>query len=351
MAYLYFYSSFLAFLLLFIGARGSDETPREGIDNDDEYFLHYVTRPDIRAPKYEVHIYDEDALAPGYWFIAPYENINKLFKGKPWEAPYIYDGYGELIWAGGPFMDYYMVNDFKVSRYNDTDMLTGIMFRDNAALFLNSQYELVKSVNWTSEWEHANMHEFHVIRDGTRALTITRNRNTSMSLEESRTVGYDGHCMVQADGFKEIDITVDPAQVLFEWTGIDHLDLKDSLIKIHNRTTEHIKEVCEKDWDIHHFNSVDKFANGDYLLSSKVHDTIYKVSHVDGSIVWRLGGEQNDFKMGDGTKFGDQHIPRIINETERYLTISMFANTTPRKSRGQILQIDLQDMKVSQIAA
>ena len=56
--------------------------------------------------------------------------------------------------------------------------------------------------------------------------------------------------MVKADGVKEVDITVDPPRILFEWTGIDHLELKDSLIKVNNRTTAKMKELCESDWDI-----------------------------------------------------------------------------------------------------
>lgn len=32
--------------------------------------------------------------------------------------------------------------------------------------------------------------------------------------------------------------------------GIDHIPLKESLHKINNETTEHMKEVCESDWDI-----------------------------------------------------------------------------------------------------
>lgn len=85
---------------------------------------------------------------------------------------------------------------------------------------------------------------------------------------------------MSADGFKEVDITVDPPRILFEWIGIENLPLKESVI---HRPVEKIKEACEKNWDIQyvfhqglcscvnkcdsHLNSVDKFADGDYLLS------------------------------------------------------------------------------------
>lgn len=108
-------TALLGLLLHCAGVVGDEATPRKGADRYDKFWFNFVTRPDIQAPKYAVHLHDPDALAPGYWFIAPYENIHKLVQGKHWEGPYIYDNGGDLIWAGAPTMDYYMVNDFRVS--------------------------------------------------------------------------------------------------------------------------------------------------------------------------------------------------------------------------------------------
>lgn len=116
---------------------GSKETPRERKDLQDKWWFHFVTRPDIHAPKFEVHIHDEKAISPGYWFIAPYQNINKRYQGKSWEGPYIYDGNGDLVWAGAPALNYYNVHDFKVSNFNNTDTLTAIYPHDNAGLVFN----------------------------------------------------------------------------------------------------------------------------------------------------------------------------------------------------------------------
>lgn len=46
-------------------AKGSEEFPREDRDKEDDFWFHFVTRPDIRAPKYNVQIYNESAIAPG----------------------------------------------------------------------------------------------------------------------------------------------------------------------------------------------------------------------------------------------------------------------------------------------
>ena len=90
-----------------------------------------------------------------------------------------------------------------------------------------------------------NMHEFNVVDNGTRALAVTRNRWTALSIEESRTVGYEGNCIVRADGIKEVDITVDPPKILFEWIGIEHIPLKESM-----KNPTKIYDLCSDDWDI-----------------------------------------------------------------------------------------------------
>lgn len=73
-------------------------------------------------------------------------------------------------------------------------------------------------------------------------------------------------------------------------------------------------------------NSIDKFPDGDYLLSSRHTDTIYKISHIDGSIIWRLGGVKSDFVFGNNAKFSRQHHARFRGQDEEYTWISLFDN-------------------------
>lgn len=58
-------------------------------------------RPDIEAPRWNVTIYDQDRVSPGYWFVEPYDYLDQsLINGGKWTAPMIFDGTGELIWSG-----------------------------------------------------------------------------------------------------------------------------------------------------------------------------------------------------------------------------------------------------------
>ena len=72
-------------------------------------------------------------------------------------------------------------------------------------------------------------------------------------------------------------------------------------------------------------NSIDKFQNGDYLVSGRYTNCIYRISGHDGSIIWRLGGKNNSFIL-DGFNFSQQHDARIRYENSTVTIMSFFDN-------------------------
>lgn len=103
-----------------------------------------------------------------------------------------------------------------------------------------------------------------------------------------------------------------------------------------------------------HSNSVDKTPDGDYFLSSRHTDTIYKVSGKDGHIIWRLGGKMSDFGHGDWT-FSRQHDIRLREQNATHTVLSILDNArgidsqepTYPESRGLLLALDEKAMTVS----
>lgn len=89
------------------------------------------------------------------------------------------------------------------------------------------------------------MHEFNIIDNGRRVLVATKEERYPLSLETSRTIGFDGRCKVTADGFQDIDISVEPPRVMFEWRGIDHMDLEEAVMR-----PEKVEKLCSHNWDI-----------------------------------------------------------------------------------------------------
>ena len=79
-------------------------------------------------------------------------------------------------------------------------------------------------------------------------------------------------------------------------------------------------------------------------------DTIYKVNHLNGSIVWRLGGRKSDFEFDTkDAKFSRQHHATVRGQNETHAFISMFDNAigtgskhehaTHKNSRGLLLAL------------
>lgn len=191
----------------------------------------------------------------------------------------------------------------------------------NAGTIINSKYEIIKKVSYTPTYATSNMHDFNVVKNGTRALVLTKYRETTVSKAMSKVVGFDGRCRVHMDGLKELDITGDEAREIFAWNGTDHIGLDETTF--HPRP---VAKTCLGDWDIHHFNAIDQFPDGDYLLSSRHTSTIYKISHKDGSIVWRLGGVKSDFQQHRNAKFSRQHHARVHSQNKTHTVVSLFNN-------------------------
>lgn len=60
--------------------------------------FHFVSRPDLKAPKWNIEVYDEDVLCPGYWFLAPHKALRQLKEAGDdgWIGPTICNQDGEL---------------------------------------------------------------------------------------------------------------------------------------------------------------------------------------------------------------------------------------------------------------
>lgn len=97
---------------------------------------------------------------------------------------------------------------------------------------------------------------------------------------------------------------------------------------------------------------MDKLPDGDYLLSGKRVHAVFKISHKDGSIVWRLGGKDSDFIFEDDTVFSGQHDVRLVSQNKTHTLISMMDNAVSAhwvsvsnpNSRGLIISLNTETM-------
>lgn len=100
---------------------------------------------------------------------------------------------------------------------------------------------------------------------------------------------------------------------------------------------------------------MDKDQNGDFYVSGRHTDTIYKVSKDDGHIIWKLHGQQKEdgeWDMGD-LKFSRQHNVRFRGFDGTHEFISILDNAsgdgnddqkpTHGRSRGLVISLKVND--------
>ena len=147
--------------------------------------------------------------------------------------------------------------------------------------------------------------------------------------------------------FQEIDIA--SRTKTFQWCSIDHVPLTESSLAFDPKT-----DTRKTPYDYFHLNAIDKDNNGDYLLSSRHCDTLYKIAGMKssnpGDILWRLGGKNNTFTNEGSFNFSRQHMGRFQGTSGSVANISLFDNgsdggatldaTTVKASSGMVVAVD-----------
>ncbi|KAL2784853.1 ASST-domain-containing protein [Aspergillus keveii] len=296
-------------------------------ENDDD-LMSFVTLPKVRALKFDITYQDRDAVAPGYWFVAPYGVIDPEVPTNRYQpcqiGPYIYDADGMLIWAGSCMFDNRNVFDFKAANnIDDQSHLSFILqhaYHDDGSdkgygYVLDQHYNEEYKVPVTNNLGAFNMHEFNVLDGGKTALAcLYRSEYTDLSAL-SRP---EDHGWILAGGLVELDTKT--GDVLFEWSSFNNV-LVDESVKVHSDSPGGDRPG----WDYIHVNSADKNALGDYLLSGRFTGTLYYISK-EGEIVWRLGGKYSDFDM-DFT-FSKQHHARFLESNGTHHLVSFLNNAS-----------------------
>ncbi|KAJ6145306.1 hypothetical protein N7470_009201 [Penicillium chermesinum] len=316
-------------------------------ERHDADLMSFVTLPEVRALKWEVTHYDRERQAPGYWFVAPYGQItpeNPTQKYQQYQVgPYIYDNDGMLIWAGAPLYDNRNVFDFKPNYNADGEPYLSMIVNwdienhnsdKGRGVTINKHYEVQGETKPDEAVHDFNMHEYNILDGGKTALTCVY-RSEKVNLADFGRPTEES--WVQTGGFAEYDLETN--EMLVQWNSADHIALHESNM-FHSYDSA---AADEPGWDYVHANAVDKNAAGDYILSLRFTDTIYGISGVDGSIMWRLGGLESDFTQ-DFT-FSRQHDAKFVSSEGTKHVIFLLNNAADERgnqeSMSSVLYIEL----------
>ncbi|KAK3072058.1 hypothetical protein LTR53_007530 [Teratosphaeriaceae sp. CCFEE 6253] len=311
---------------LVLGALGLQNMAE--VPEDDDRWLDddlWSFRPDLRPPKLHIRVNDGARATPGYLFIAPYDFHRTNVLSGTYMAhqmgPHIYEPNGDLIWSGADLFGDRNTLDFKIASFGGDTYLTFVTgtshewapLPQGADIMLDASYQLV--LNLTSAIERGrnlDPHEFTIVDDGGAAITAWSTYSAHTATGD--TSGWVGQAI--ANGFSLVDL--ETRRSLFDWMSTDHVTVSES-------TSEPLGGVSTDRWDYFHMNAVDKTPSGDYLVSARHTNTIYLVSGTDGSVQWRLGGQNSSFVLA-GFSFSRQHDARVLSQNDTVTVVSMLDN-------------------------
>lgn len=266
-------------------------------------------------------------MAPGYIFVAPK-------KGAGQDGPMIVDDHGGLVW----FSKNRYATDFRVQHYKGKPVLTWWQGRVLAGhgvgeyLIFDDSYQEIARVK-AAQGYRGDLHEFNITPQDTALLTAYVPRQRDLS-----AIGGSKDGMVWEGIAQEVDI--DSGELLFEWRSLDHVGLDESYY-------DDPPDDPSEPLDYFHINSIEIDFDNDLLISAKGTSTVYKVDRTTGEILWRLGGKNSDFEMGEGTRTAFQHDARRQSDG----AITIFDNGAPPKvhdeSRGIVLKLDMGEMSAT----
>ncbi|CAI7592363.1 unnamed protein product [Penicillium manginii] len=318
--------------------------------NDNDY-IQYRTLPKHRIIKWNITYHDRSAVAPGYWFTAPYWSHGGDKSTNQWVpyqiGPHIFDQDGVLVWSGSAEFENLNVYDFR--RINLPDATGELqphlswmrwhtpddMLSPGLTAIYDNRYQSKKIL--TIPANEVDTHEFNV-KYSPNVLQIQTRLETIKLNELGRPNDEWG---VWSSGFTETNLIT--GEQIFDWRSNNRVQLDESYVTL--------AEDEHPSGDYMHMNSVDKNDIGDYLISARHTGTIYLVSGKDGHIIWRLGGKRNNFKKD--FDFYGQHNARFVSVNSTHMTISLFNNgaidTDVREavSSAMYVQLDLHKMEAT----
>jgi len=313
------------------------------LNNETSPTHQFKSRPDLHAPIIDFAILRPELVTPGYIFFAPYRNLDP--------GPYIYDNYGNLVWSGAGSSGPKTAHTPRVCQYKGEDHLCYFQgeqhqgFARGHGVIMDKNYRIVKTIESSGAGASSDMHEFKMTpyTDGTTALmTVYQPRQYDLTTNPRFNI-QNGMGWIVEGVFQEVDI--ETGNVLFEWRSLDHVDPGMSWTLPSSTDTSGDGLHEQSPWDYFHINSVDKNEDGDYLISARHVSAIYKLSGVDGSIMWEMGGNNPTFEQTN-FNFSYQHHARWVYENTTHTILSFYDNgsntfnATGKFSHGWIISLD-----------
>ncbi|MBK9732950.1 MAG: aryl-sulfate sulfotransferase [Chitinophagaceae bacterium] len=272
----------------FIESFGYNPTKPTGpIDPNDDPQDGFFETPDS-FPSFKININNNPA--PGKIF---YGSQQELDEEDTNSFPTIIENDGTLVWARDEGKD---GHDFKI---NPSGYLSYYSYAYSWWKILDSNYNEIDSVHCGNGYDdETNGHDFQMYADGHYYVPAFNDLTIDMT-----AYGGQPDALVKGYILQELDQNKD---VIFQWRSWDHFLFTDA-----NQWTP----LTNSKVDYVHGNACSRDLDGNVIISCRNMDEVTKINRQTGDIIWRMGGENNQFTFVDDNipqHFSQQHDARRI---------------------------------------
>ncbi|MEP7128874.1 MAG: aryl-sulfate sulfotransferase [Chitinophagales bacterium] len=233
-----------------------------------------------------------DNATPGQIF---YDNQNENDPNDSNSFPTIIENDGTLVFARDE------VGSGHAFQLNHNGYLTFFQYSNSYWKMLDSNYNEIDSFTCGNGYATVtNGHDFQIYPDGHSLIIAFDDQIINMT-------AYGGSPVADVKGLivQELDAN---KQVIFQWRSWDHFLFTDA-----NQYTP----LTNSQVDYVHGNTVERDFDGNILISCRNMDELTKINRETGDIIWRMGGENNQFTFVNDNipeHFHQQHdVRRIAN--------------------------------------
>lgn len=242
------------------------------------------------------------------------------------------DGY--IDWYVATLQKFYLDFKYHPQHHLFTYAATG---SDAKFFVLDTLFNLVDSIK-PINGSITDIHEFIILDNGN--YVIMGSKDSIMDLSSFIFDGTQGSDSTNVKGctFQEFDSS---HNLVFEWNSNDHIHPTEFIDSYGYDSTK---------FDYVHGNAIEEDSDGNFLVSFRGLDAIYKINKSTGNTMWILGGKSNQFTfINDNPGFSGQHdIRRLPNGN-----ISLFDNANnqapPKRSRGKEYLLDTTNMTCTKV--
>lgn len=257
----------------------------------------------IPAQPYSFNIIgNKNKQSKGYYFFCTYKMRKDDVKRTNQQL--IIDENGHAVY----YQSNNATSDFKVHKNSTISYFTG-----NKFVILDNTFNSVDSVGCVNTVK-TDSHDFLILPNGYYALIGQKSIDYDFSrhnifMQQNLPGSKKGKLI-----YNVIQLLNKNKELIYEWSSEKYFNIN-NLDKIYLNDTVNV--------DVTHFNSIDIDSKGNILVSARYYNELFKINRIDGAIIWRLGGKNNQFKfLNDTIPFLGQHDARFLPNGN----ISLFDN-------------------------